>query len=100
MNNLDLSDAVSAVGGGAFATLLQWLLGRRDSAADRRRGAADRRREEVRSIVRDETDVRLAKIEVVLNETRETVKSTNEKLDSLLLLNGGRLHIRRAASGD
>ncbi len=92
------SEAVAGTGGGLIVAFVSWILGRSDSAATRRK-------EEIRTVAgqliqEQKTDVRLTVIETLfpqiqkdIHEVKETVTSTNEKIDQLLL--GGRLMIKK-----
>lgn len=94
---MDVSEAVSGAVGGSIAALFAWLLGRSDTAAQRRRT-------ESRAVAREvlsETGhgERLARIEATVSscergvdEVKASVAGVSDKLDQILL--SGRIHIK------
>jgi hypothetical protein len=87
---LDLHDAAVGAGGGVLAAVLSWLLGRSDTAKERRENEIRRVAEKV--VTEARVEIRLNTIETLLPEirqgvqdTKESVRDLNDKFDRFLL---------------
>ncbi len=95
---MDLHDTATGIGGGLIGVVVAWLLGRTDTAKERRRKEVS---EIALAAVEDSEKYVLAGEQRLTNErlasevreVRRTVEGIDSKLDTLML--GGRIHIRR-----
>ncbi len=98
--SVDWGNGAVGATGGAIAAFVAWMLGRSDSAQQRREAETRRIAREVlieQAIDKRVTliEVALPRIEIKIDDTAEVVLSTRKTLEDLVL--SGRLQIKRDA---